>query len=80
MRRRLSIDLSRNLPHRERSLAGDEAAKIFGGCVPQGSRCTSASDCCPVWLAPGDYVLCYFYRSERLVTGYCTTSSSAYGT
>ncbi len=78
--RRPAIDLSRNLPPRERALAGDEAANVFGGCVQQGGQCTSVSDCCQVYVAPGDYVLCYFYRSSRIVTGYCSRSSTVYGT
>jgi len=80
MRRASSIDVSRTLPPRSRPLAADAMANIFGGCVPQGSPCTSPRDCCQVPVPPGDYVLCYFYRGHGdYVTGYCTRSSVVYG-
>jgi len=67
------------LPRRHRPLEEDAVARIFGGCVAQGGACTSTADCCQVYVAPGDYVLCYFYRSPRIVTGYCSKSSVVYG-
>jgi len=73
------IDVSKDLPARARELADHSVAQIFGGCVAQGGACTSAQDCCQVYVAPGDYVLCYFYRGHGIVSGYCTKSSVAYG-
>ena len=80
MSRPLVIDLSKSLPPRAHPLSPAALPHIFGGCVAQGQACTNPADCCPVpYLPPGDYVLCYFYRSPRIVTGYCTRSSVAYG-
>jgi hypothetical protein len=80
MPRPLVIDLSRNLPSRPRALSPSELPNIFGGCVVQGQACASPADCCQVPLAPGDYVLCYFYRGHGdFVSGYCTRSSVVHG-
>jgi hypothetical protein len=79
MPRPLVIDVSKNLPPRERPLAQDAMNQIFGGCTAQGSPCTSASDCCQVYVPRGEYVLCYFYRGHDIVSGYCTTSYAVYG-
>jgi len=80
MPRSCVIDVSRNLPQRARSVSADATARIFGGCVSQGGACTSLQDCCQVYVPPGDYVLCYFYRGGHgNVAGYCTRSSVVYG-
>jgi len=79
MPRPLVIDISKTLPHRPRALSAAELPQVFGGCVAQGGYCTSVADCCQVYVPPGDYVLCYFYRSSRIVTGYCSKSSTVYG-
>jgi hypothetical protein len=80
MPRALAIDVSGDLPVRARGLADHAMSQLFGGCVAQGSPCTSVNDCCQVPLAPGDYVLCYFYRSGHgTAHGYCTRSFVVYG-
>ena len=75
---RARISLS-DLPPRARPLGDAALERVFGGCVPQGSACMTASQCCQVYVQPGDYVLCYFYRSERINTGYCSRSSVVHG-
>jgi hypothetical protein len=80
MPRPLLIDATRNLPPRAQRVSPSDLGQIYGGCVAQGGRCTTTSECCPINVPPGDYVLCYYYRSERLNTAYCTRSSVAYGT
>jgi hypothetical protein len=80
MPRPLTIDATRNLPPRAQPVSPSDLGQIYGGCVAQGGKCNSPTECCPVpGLPPGDYVLCYFYRSVRIVTGYCTRSSVAHG-
>ena len=79
MPRALGVRLDHDLPPRTASLGADSISQIFGGCVAQGGQCTATEQCCPVFVQPGDYVLCYYYRSERLNTAYCTKSSIAYG-
>jgi hypothetical protein len=77
--RRLVVDVSKSLPPRARSVSPESLADIFGGCVPFGQPCVSASECCQDRVPAGSYVLCYFYRSPRIVTGYCTYSAAVYG-
>jgi hypothetical protein len=79
MPRPLVIDLDDSLPPRARSLSPSDIGQVFGGCVAQGGQCATTSDCCQVFVPPGDYVLCYYYRSVRLNAGYCSRSSVVHG-
>ena len=80
MTRSLVVDVTRDLPPRQRPLSDEAVQQVFGGgCVPMGSPCKTARDCCPVYVAPGDYILCYFYRGHGdFVSGYCTKASVEY--